>query len=165
MDHTTHAKSWASTLRHLSACRLYLPEDLASSEAEVAANELVRFLHRNEFKLALDEAEALGEVSNAPASFWWELHLAAVSMGLSERAIRYTERMGRSDSSPGAHVRYEEVVACEAVKEEGLVFIKVTAMPYQDPAEFNLAEARAFSELVARAVEEVESGWMGNEGA
>jgi len=34
---------------------------------------------------------------------------------------------------------YEELVDCHISEEEGLLFIKVVAMPYQDPVEFNTA--------------------------
>lgn len=43
---------------------------------------------------------------------------------------------------------YEETVTCEVRQDEGLVHIKVIAMPYQDPVEFNTSEARAFAEKI-----------------
>ena len=54
---------------------------------------------------------------------------------------------------------YEEIVMCEAPEEECLVFIKVISMPYQDPVEFNTAEARAFAQKILAAVEHIEANW------
>ena len=54
---------------------------------------------------------------------------------------------------------YEEIVSCEAPEEEGIVHIKVVALPYNDPVEFNTAEARTFTEKILAAVEEIESKW------
>jgi hypothetical protein len=51
---------------------------------------------------------------------------------------------------------YEEFVDCDVSEEEGLLFIKVVAMPYQDPVEFNTAEARAFAEKILEGVRRVE---------
>lgn len=66
--------------------------------------------------------------------------------------------MHDSNSPPPRH---EEVVFCEASREQGLAFIKVVALPHQDPVEFDTAQARALAEKLLRAVEEVEAGWAG----
>ena len=60
--------------------------------------------------------------------------------------------------------KYEELVMCEGSQDEGVIHIQVAALPYQDPVEFNTAEARAFAERILRAVEHVEAGWMGGKG-
>ncbi|TAK62473.1 MAG: hypothetical protein EPO18_10530 [Methylobacter sp.] len=51
---------------------------------------------------------------------------------------------------------YEEFIDCDVSEEEGLLFIKVIAMQYQDPVEFNTAEARAFAEKILEGVRRVE---------
>ena len=57
--------------------------------------------------------------------------------------------------------QYEETISCHGSKDEGLVFIKVVAMPYGDHVEFNAAEARDFANKILAAVQEAESGWLG----
>jgi hypothetical protein len=52
--------------------------------------------------------------------------------------------------------RYEEHIQCDVSEEEGLIFIKVIAMPYQDPVEFNTAEARRFAERILDGVKRIE---------
>ena len=81
-------------MRHLAACRYHLPEALAGEGALGAERELAHYLHHNELGLALAEAEALGELTNAPPTFWRELELAAASMELREEATRYAGRHG-----------------------------------------------------------------------
>lgn len=61
--------------------------------------------------------------------------------------------------------QYEEIVMCEGSREEGLIHIKVIALPYKDPVEFNIAEARDFAERILRAIEHVEGGWVGGKDA
>jgi len=53
-------------------------------------------------------------------------------------------------------VQYEELIDCQVSVDEGLIFIKVIAMPYQDPVEFNTAEARAFAEKILDGVKKIE---------
>jgi len=57
--------------------------------------------------------------------------------------------------------QYKETVSCEARQDEGVIFIKVVAMPYEDAVEFDVAQARAFAQRILAAVELVESGWVG----
>ncbi|GJI92553.1 hypothetical protein [Duganella hordei] len=52
--------------------------------------------------------------------------------------------------------QYEEFIDCQVSEDEGLIFIKVIAMPYQDPVEFNTAEARAFAEKILDGVKKIE---------
>jgi hypothetical protein len=52
--------------------------------------------------------------------------------------------------------QYEEFVDCHVSEEEGLIFIKVVVMPYQDPVEFNTSEARAFAEKILAGVKRIE---------
>ena len=60
---------------------------------------------------------------------------------------------------------YEQTVSCEARNDEGLIFIKVVAMPFKDSVEFDATQAQAFAKCILAAVEVVESGWVGNSGA
>lgn len=62
---------------------------------------------------------------------------------------------------PNRQPTYEEVVMCEGSQEEGVIHIKVVALPYQDPVEFNTAEAREIVETIVRAIDHVEAGWAG----
>ena len=56
--------------------------------------------------------------------------------------------------------QYEETISCYGSKDEGLVFIKVVAMPYGDHVEFNTADARNFANKILAAVQEAESCWL-----
>ena len=56
---------------------------------------------------------------------------------------------------------YQETVACEARQDEGVIFIKVVAMPYEAAVEFDVAQARVFAQQILSAVETVEAGWVG----
>lgn len=47
---------------------------------------------------------------------------------------------------------------CEAWDHEGNIHIKVVAMPYSDPVEFNTKEACVFAEKILAAVEGIEGG-------
>ena len=61
--------------------------------------------------------------------------------------------------------QYSETISCEASAEEGLLFIKVVAMPHGDPIEFDVSQARALAQRILAAVEVVESGWVGKSAA
>jgi hypothetical protein len=61
--------------------------------------------------------------------------------------------------------QYHETVSCEARQDEGLIFIKVVAMPYEDAVEFDVTQARAFAQQILTAVEIVEAGWVGKSDA
>lgn len=56
---------------------------------------------------------------------------------------------------------YKRTIDCEARQDEGLIFIKVVAMPYEDAVEFDVKQARAFAQRILSAVEIVEAGWAG----
>lgn len=56
---------------------------------------------------------------------------------------------------------YQETVDCEARQDEGVIFIKVVAMPYEGAVEFDVTQARAFAQKILSAVEIVEAGWLG----
>jgi len=60
---------------------------------------------------------------------------------------------------------YLETVSCEARQDEGVIFIKVVAMPYEAAVEFDVTQARAFAQQILTAVEIVESGWVGKSDA
>ncbi len=59
---------------------------------------------------------------------------------------------------------YQETVSCEARPDEGVIFVKVVAMPYEAAVEFDVTQARAFAEEILSAVEIVEAGWVGKSG-
>jgi hypothetical protein len=61
--------------------------------------------------------------------------------------------------------QYRETVSCEARQDEGVIFIKVVAMPYEAAVEFDVTQARAFAQQILTAVETVESGWVGKSDA
>jgi hypothetical protein len=61
--------------------------------------------------------------------------------------------------------QYKETITCEPSADEGLIFIKVVAMPYESPVEFDVTQARAFAQRILEAVAVVESGWVGKNGA
>lgn len=89
-------KSWAVSVRHLAASRYCLPEHL-EGEALETSKQMEHFLHHNEFGLALDEAEALGNICEAGTAFWNELQLAAENMGMDDAAARLTRRRSKQD--------------------------------------------------------------------
>jgi len=91
MNNAALRESWAVTLRHLAACRYYLPETLGTAEAVKAEHDCDHYLHHNELGLALEAAEDLGLSSDAPSEFWRELKMAAANMGLDELADRYAK--------------------------------------------------------------------------
>jgi hypothetical protein len=57
--------------------------------------------------------------------------------------------------------KYKETVSCEPRQDEGLIFIKVVAMPHEDAVEFDVAQARSFAQQILSAVEVIEAGWVG----
>jgi hypothetical protein len=75
----------------LAASRYYLSETVGSVEALSIEREFVEYLHHNEFGLALECAEGLGRLSDAPKEFWMELRMAAENMGLRAAAERYAQ--------------------------------------------------------------------------
>jgi len=63
--------------------------------------------------------------------------------------------------SSNSETHYTETVTVEGRPEEGLIFIKVVAMPHGDPVEFDLSQARALADQLLKAIENVQSGWAG----
>lgn len=63
--------------------------------------------------------------------------------------------------SHGSESGHTETVSCVGSVEEGVIFIKVVGMPQGYPVEFDLTQARAFAEQLQKAINEVESGWVG----
>ncbi len=55
--------------------------------------------------------------------------------------------------------KYEEIIMCEAPEDEGIIHIKVIALPYNDPVEFNTEEAREFAQKILSAADEIEKKW------
>ena len=89
------------------------------------------------------------------------LHLAAHC-----RNVPVTSTLGTKTSMAKQPPKsYEETVSCEARQEEGVIFIKVVAAPFEGAVEFDVTQARAFAMRILAAVEVVESGWVGKSGA
>ncbi len=84
-------ESWKGTVRLLAASRFCLSEYLEHPEAQRAEQEMNHYLHHREYGLALQCAEVLGQVEDAPSEYWLELKLAAQNMGLAEEAARYAK--------------------------------------------------------------------------
>jgi hypothetical protein len=59
---------------------------------------------------------------------------------------------------------YQETVSCEPRQDEGVLFIKVVAMPDEAAVEFDVSQARAFAHQILSAIEIVEAGWVGKSG-
>lgn len=57
--------------------------------------------------------------------------------------------------------KYQETVTCVPRQDEGVIFIKVVAMPNEGPVEFDVAQARSFAQQILSAVDVVEAGWVG----
>lgn len=72
------------------------------------------------------------------------------------RALGTTTNMTENLEQP-----YQQTVACEARQDEGVIFIKVVAMPYEAAVEFNVTQARAFAQQILSSVEIIEAGWVG----
>jgi hypothetical protein len=85
-------ESWAITLRHLAACRYYLPVVLTAPDAIKAERAWNEYLHSNELGLALAEADVMGHEQRAPAEYWNELRAAAANMGLEAEAAAFAAR-------------------------------------------------------------------------
>ncbi|MFZ6647785.1 hypothetical protein ACO0LO_18825 [Undibacterium sp. TJN25] len=81
--------TWATTLRHLASARFHLPHTMGSAEASAANARFNAYVDENELELALDEAETLGSLCQAPPAFWKELQLAAANMRLADSEARY----------------------------------------------------------------------------
>ena len=54
---------------------------------------------------------------------------------------------------------YQEIVECDAPEGEGVIFIKVVALPFQGAVEFDTKQARAFARRILSAVDVVEKQW------
>lgn len=79
-------KQWTLTLRHAAAARCYLPERFAGDEFRTLDSDVRTYLHHNEFLLAVEAMEIMGNTLMAPKAFWDEICLAYASMGLQDRA-------------------------------------------------------------------------------
>jgi hypothetical protein len=60
---------------------------------------------------------------------------------------------------------YSQTVSCEASADEGVLFIKVVAMPHGDPVEFDVTQARLLATRIMAAVATVEASWVGTKSA
>jgi hypothetical protein len=86
-------------------------------------------------------------------------------MGNVQSLVKVREESAQGLRPNWIEPKYEEIIMCDGNQDEGVIHIKVAALPYLDPVEFNTAEARAFAEKILRAVEHVEAGWVGGKGA
>lgn len=59
---------------------------------------------------------------------------------------------------------YQEIVLCEGRQDEGIIFIKVVALPGVDAVEFDSAGAHRFVAQLQAAIAHVEAGWVGSPG-
>jgi hypothetical protein len=55
--------------------------------------------------------------------------------------------------------KYRQIIECEVPENQGLVFIKVIALPYQDAVEFDATQAREFAARILKAAERAEAQW------
>jgi hypothetical protein len=67
---------------------------------------------------------------------------------------RLARLISESSSQP-----YHKIVSCDTPENENILHLKVVATPYNDPVEFNTAEARAFAKTILDAVERIERKW------
>jgi len=84
-------KSWDRSEKLLKRARDLLPDDLFFEEALDFEMQFKEYLSANEFGLALDCADQMGLLSNAPDDYWSLLEKAALNMGLPEEAQRFNE--------------------------------------------------------------------------
>ncbi|RJU09136.1 hypothetical protein XcmpCFBP7700_19260 [Xanthomonas campestris] len=59
---------------------------------------------------------------------------------------------------------YQEIVLCEGRQDEGVIFIKVVALPGVGAVEFDTAGAHRFVAQLQAAIAHVEAGWLGVHG-
>jgi hypothetical protein len=76
-------------LRHLAASRFYLPQELPFEEAQDAELDFFDDLFLGNYNEALDSADQMGIMSNAPDEFWIELENAALCLGNIKEASRF----------------------------------------------------------------------------
>jgi len=93
MDQKELERMWAATAKHLNAARAQLPEVPAPGVDGASVSGFDECLGDHEMELALDELEDLGLTNAPPEAFWQHLVFAAESMGLSERAADFKQRM------------------------------------------------------------------------
>lgn len=88
-------KNWKITKQHLKTAVALLPSSLIEYPENEGGSlkEFHEYLEHNELGLALDELAGLGEANHCPAEFWRELAATAESMGLTEQATNYREKM------------------------------------------------------------------------
>ncbi|MCC5086943.1 hypothetical protein [Xanthomonas campestris] len=60
--------------------------------------------------------------------------------------------------------QYQEMVLCEGRQDEGVIFIKVVALPGVGAVEFDTASAYRFVAQLQAAIAHVEAGWVGSPG-
>lgn len=77
-------------LRHLVASRFYLPKTLPFEEAQDAEADFINDLYLGNYNEALSSADQMGIMSNAPNEFWLELENAALCLGNTIDAARFS---------------------------------------------------------------------------
>jgi hypothetical protein len=95
------SESHKQALRHLAAARYYLPIVLEPAPGASSTDEsYIEYLHHTEYELALDELAAVGIHNSGYAEeglFWRELELAALEIGLPDRAAEFGRRAGEAE--------------------------------------------------------------------
>ncbi len=81
--------------KHARQLLEYATSDLGDRQsADSELQSFREFLAHDEFELALQELEKLGELRNAADSFWRWLSMAAIQIGGVNRAKRYKRFIG-----------------------------------------------------------------------
>lgn len=84
-------ESWSVTIKHLTAGRALLPQEMFFEEAREFDKEYAEYLDHNELELAMNVLDDLGLLCGAPNEFWHHLATAASNMGLADDAERFKQ--------------------------------------------------------------------------
>ena len=60
---------------------------------------------------------------------------------------------------PTESEEHQQIIEVEVPEDQGLLFIKVVALPHLDAVEFDAAQAKTFALRILEAVERVEAQW------
>ncbi len=77
-------QTWNRTSTYLE--RAYALVASSNEIVRTLSEEYKKYLDHNEFGLALDTLETIGEQIGPPVEYWSHLEIAALEMGLSNRA-------------------------------------------------------------------------------
>ena len=86
--------SWQTTEGYLEEAFKLLPASVSVNPEDGSVAEYKEYITQNEFELALDELEHLGEVNKLSIEYWENLLNAAKEMGLAKHEKRYLEILG-----------------------------------------------------------------------